>query len=246
MQSLDTPDRTYFHQRHSSVCHSLALLLSLIILSMHSALFAQDIDFGYTIEVHTENGVPVEGVQILGTNGVEDLNGKITDTNGTWEFDRRDLTGSGEAIFTFYREGYRFSPPEISLAECTGRICDVVAIPSSLETTPVRVTVVDQNGNGVSGLPVHVSQSHTTCERRTDNDGIAIFSVDVRNISACSDTDSNSNNDFSTVFVTPPFDGSCTIRPIANRNLCITTGGVREVVVRADCPSSPTAPTALP
>lgn len=167
-------------------------------------ILAYSIESEYTVEVMTEEGQPISAVRIDGTNGIDDLNGRITGTSGLWSFDIRDLDhnfrGESPELF-FTRVGYKFDPPYIkaNIENCPEYTCQIKAIPSENESALIKI-IFNMSNVENSGFKVKVTDAANKEIMNTYPTGFALFSVTKRT-DACNDFDDNSENDFNKILV---------------------------------------------
>lgn len=108
--------------------------------------------------------------------------------------------------------GLRFEPAEISptIASCPGRdTCNIQAFNDGNASAIVEWQTITPQGVGKSGLPVIVPGALVPCPKVTDNDGYAFFAV-KKHSAACSDLDSNPDNNFYKFGHIQPAGMSCT------------------------------------
>ncbi len=200
-----------------------------------------------TVEVTDTNGEPVQAVTIHGTGGIESLPGRFTDSNGQWTLDLRDIEQSSATVY-LERNGYRLNPPsfEISRENCPDGYCEVTATLVQKEATAVvRALVIDQNQNGVAGVPVALAGAEDAGIKYTGKDGYAFFSILTRE-DGCDDRDEDRTNDSYTLMATRSVLGAlyganvgssnsngCTVELPSQTTQCLTRG--YRFVVQAQC-----------
>lgn len=209
-----------------------ALFALVLVLSLALPALADQFTFRFL-----ENSIPLPGVQISGTYGVNALPGRFSSSRGEWQLDTSELTDSPVISYTLAGQGVRFEPPELSpsFASCPGGICTIRAIRDGNETALVHWRVIDSRGRGVKGVPVTVPQALVPCERLSDNDGYVLFAVKRHRV-ACNDKDLDQTNNFYAALPLAPPGYDCTFSTLLTNKLrACTLGGDFSGYATASC-----------
>ncbi len=206
---------------------------------MVPSAYSEQIDFQYTLEFTDSNGNPLEAVQIHGTDGINELNGRVSGSDGSWSFDVRDLESSSPTLYYSF-SGYKMEPDylEVGSETCPDNVCEVVATPDVNETVVLKVEVLDADGNGIDGVTGVISGLEYACPEVTGTDGSLHFSTRKRT-AACSDVDFDPLNDYSKVILSAPNGKSCTFTPLQGGNLCPTTSTTLQYLAECSDLESP-------
>lgn len=233
--------------RIGRVCVRVALAVVTLALLAASPVQAQT----YTVRVTKSGGQRLAGVEIYGTGRFNGIFGRVTNTNGEFAFDVRNLTTpnpelvfiKGSQLNTPLGSGFRFEPSSlvVSEANCPGRICSATAIQDVREAAVLQWFVKDSAGKGIPGIPVTAPQADNPCPKLTDPNGYAIWAV-TRQPAACSDLDSDLSNNSYLVVPSEPAGKRCTFKAAVSKyKACMY--GVNETsgVFNASCADSSAA-----
>jgi hypothetical protein len=186
---------------------------TIAILLMIFALSPQSFAESFTIKI-SKDSMPLEGVTIYGTDGVNDLPGRFTNMQGEWKLDTVDIRAAKPTLaFANPELGYRFEPSEISLSvqNCPGRVCEIKAFHDGLPTTIIHWNVIDGTGNGVAGIPVTIPGADYPCAKLTDSEGYVLFAV-KHAVGTCDDSDTDAANNNLVVAPYSPPEQNCSFR----------------------------------
>lgn len=185
--------------KHRELLSSFA---ALVLFAVAQISFAQT----YTIRA-TLGSQPVIGALLYGNNGVRDLSGRRTDSNGQITVDTSvsPIDGAVPTVaLSAPAQGLRFEPAEfqLTLAYCPGYVCNIRAVNDGVPSAVVQWTF-NGAGGGVSGIPVSLPDAVIPCSKITDDDGYVFFVV-RKSQGECNDSDGILTNNYHRVVAGNP------------------------------------------
>lgn len=222
----------YFHIKY------LALFWLLFIIStlpVHAEL--------YTITIKDTAGNPVSGAEIIGNYGVNDLAGRFTGSDGTFQLDTDEIAHSNPNIAVLHEgQQLRFEPAERYLKSCSNRNCFFRAYNDGRPSTVINWNVVNSTGQSISNIPVTVPNAINSCAKNTDLDGYVFFIVEKR-VQGCNDQDGDHSNNFYPVVGGDVAGQSCsyTAATGSQTKVCPQKDAVRGALVASCTPRSSVA-----
>ena len=152
----------------------------------------------YKIHIQAQDGSPVEGAAIYGTDGVSYIAERFTDKNGDWPLDTRHIKSANPTIATSHHgQRYRMVPSEfrVSKEQCPGMVCTVTAMSDGPATAVVNWITTNYTGRvALPGMSIVVPYAHYPYPKISDSDGLVLFAVDAKS-TACSNQNDDQSDD---------------------------------------------------
>lgn len=181
-----------------------------------------------------KDGAPVPGVSFVGNQGFNSNGTQITDVNGYLEFvasSKQLADGLYIVPFKNSGEALTFSPAVVDVSNilCRAGKCEDVIAKAGPRQQIFHVSTVTPNGRPVGGIPVAAMWSNADKVYVTDADGYAAIPVAAR--TTCSDTDSDTTNNFVYYMPTNPAGSTYTFADTRNFRQCVTRNAFATITV---------------
>ena len=181
---------------------TLGLIFGLIL----SVLLHRDIALAadYTVQV-SSGQAGVMGVKLLGPNGVSNLPGNFTNSQGSFTFSTEDL--SGTATILPHHKDFAFEPEFLTVSEntCPGRVCNFEATARSNQGQVVlEFLIATSGGSPVSGVEGRMLTTlGGSAPQKSDAFGKLYLPVRARP-NGCNTAENDPNKHPYYIFVAPP------------------------------------------